>query len=232
MPDRVTNIEIEDVLSSIRRLVSSDEREPRADAEVAYQTEPDENKLVLTPAQRIDPEDESLDKLNPKTVEGNDDVSDSGDADERAQTFRSGRRLEARAAEVEAVVAKQEDEWEPDGATEDAYADNLISPFPWAHGSATSTDYVEIAEDEENASDSSGTFRLGEAQSKIKASADTDEFNWVIEGTEIDEAALRDLVSEIVRQELQGALGERITRNVRKLVRREIQRALLAHRLD
>ncbi|WP_147124283.1 hypothetical protein [Shimia ponticola] len=42
----------------------------------------------------------------------------------------------------------------------------------------------------------------------------------------IDEAMLRDLVADIVRQELQGELGERITRNVRKLVRREINRAL------
>jgi len=44
----------------------------------------------------------------------------------------------------------------------------------------------------------------------------------------LDEAALRALVSEIIRQELQGTLGERITRSVRKLVRREIQRALSA----
>ena len=48
----------------------------------------------------------------------------------------------------------------------------------------------------------------------------------------IDEAVLRDLVSEIVREELQGALGERITRNVRKLVRREIHRALTAQDLN
>lgn len=48
----------------------------------------------------------------------------------------------------------------------------------------------------------------------------------------LDEEALRDLVAEIVRQELQGSLGERITRNVRKLVRREIQRALAAQELD
>ncbi|WP_099825705.1 hypothetical protein [Oceaniglobus indicus] len=46
------------------------------------------------------------------------------------------------------------------------------------------------------------------------------------EDTLIDEEALREMVSEIVRQELQGALGERITRNVRKLVRREIMRAI------
>ena len=41
-----------------------------------------------------------------------------------------------------------------------------------------------------------------------------------------DEDMLRDMVKDIIRQELQGVLGERITRNVRKLVRREIQRAL------
>lgn len=48
----------------------------------------------------------------------------------------------------------------------------------------------------------------------------------------LDEDALREMVSEIVRQELQGALGERITRNVRKLVRREIHRALASQELD
>ena len=48
----------------------------------------------------------------------------------------------------------------------------------------------------------------------------------------LDEEALRDMVSDIVRQELQGALGERITRNVRKLVRREIHRALASQELE
>ena len=48
----------------------------------------------------------------------------------------------------------------------------------------------------------------------------------------LDEMALRDLVAEIVREELQGGLGERITRNVRKLVRAEIQRAFAARDLD
>ena len=48
----------------------------------------------------------------------------------------------------------------------------------------------------------------------------------------IDEEALREMVSDIVRQELQGALGERITRNVRKLVRREIHRALASQELE
>lgn len=49
---------------------------------------------------------------------------------------------------------------------------------------------------------------------------------------ELDEEALRELVAEIVRQELQGVLGERITRNVRKLVRREIHRVLMSQDFD
>lgn len=52
------------------------------------------------------------------------------------------------------------------------------------------------------------------------------------EPTLLDEGALRELVAEIVREELQGGLGERITRNVRKLVRAEIQRAFAARDLD
>lgn len=50
--------------------------------------------------------------------------------------------------------------------------------------------------------------------------------NFAEEDSILDEETLRDMVSELVRAELQGELGDRITRNVRKLVRREIQRAL------
>lgn len=63
----------------------------------------------------------------------------------------------------------------------------------------------------------------------LETLADTDEDD--AGDTYLDEDALRDLVASIVREELQGPLGERITRNVRKLVRREIHRALAAHDL-
>ena len=42
----------------------------------------------------------------------------------------------------------------------------------------------------------------------------------------IDEGVLYQLVAHIVRQELQGELGEKITRNIRKLVRAEVAREL------
>ncbi len=48
----------------------------------------------------------------------------------------------------------------------------------------------------------------------------------------LDEDTLRELIVDIVREELQGALGQRITRNVRKMVRREIRLALAAEELE
>lgn len=50
MSDPVTNLEIEDVLSSIRRLVSEDAR-PRSEPPARATERPD--RLVLTPAQRV-----------------------------------------------------------------------------------------------------------------------------------------------------------------------------------
>ncbi|MDM7930605.1 hypothetical protein [Tabrizicola sp.] len=50
--------------------------------------------------------------------------------------------------------------------------------------------------------------------------------------TVLDEDALSQIVRMLIREELQGVLGERITHNVRKLVRAEINRALTAKSLD
>ena len=48
----------------------------------------------------------------------------------------------------------------------------------------------------------------------------------------VDEAALREIISDVVREELQGEMGKRITRNIRKLVRREIRIALATDELE
>ncbi len=42
----------------------------------------------------------------------------------------------------------------------------------------------------------------------------------------LDEQALRELINSIVREELQGELGDRIGRNLRKLIRREVAQVL------
>ena len=41
-----------------------------------------------------------------------------------------------------------------------------------------------------------------------------------------DDTALRELIAEIVREELVGEFGDRLTRNVRKMIRREIAVAM------
>ncbi|MGB7243595.1 MAG: hypothetical protein WBC93_16105 [Sulfitobacter sp.] len=76
-----------------------------------------------------------------------------------------------------------------------------------------------------------GIAALG-ASASPSAREDAESEQYVTEEQYVDEEMLRDLVGEIVRSELQGVLGERITRNVRKLVRREIQRALTAQEIE
>lgn len=58
----------------------------------------------------------------------------------------------------------------------------------------------------------------------VAADEETDQGEALISA--MDEDKLRDLVADVVRQELRGALGERITRNMRKMVRREIYRTV------
>lgn len=42
----------------------------------------------------------------------------------------------------------------------------------------------------------------------------------------LDESTLRDMVAQMLRDELRGAMGEQLTRSIRKLVRAEVARAL------
>ncbi|MGR3519963.1 MAG: hypothetical protein ACU0B5_07130 [Roseovarius sp.] len=127
--------------------------------------------------------------------------------------------------------------WEPDGDDEDAFAEHTAAPsLEWRDdddtGEDDGDDNILTGSDhpeETGPRGESGAFARGwddevrEAESNAFAIEDE---------ALLDEEALRDLVAEIVRQELMGTLGERITRNVRKLVRREIHRALSSQDFD
>lgn len=77
-----------------------------------------------------------------------------------------------------------------------------------------------------------------DAEPEVKSTEDDvysdDDLDGLLEagGVQLDEGALRAMVSDVVREELTGPLGERITRNVRKLVRREIYRILSSQEFD
>jgi hypothetical protein len=74
--------------------------------------------------------------------------------------------------------------------------------------------------------------RGADAESESESEDSVAGFDIFADEALLDEEALREMVAQIVRQELQGVLGERITRNVRRLVRREIQRAMAVRELD
>jgi hypothetical protein len=328
MSDPVSNADIEDVLSSIRRLVTDDGRA----AEVPSTAPVASGRLVLTPALRVmdsdtpeempsavvhsetvDDEDkqaatdevaptEATDLPAPEWVEGHEIIG--VDLDDSAK-----RNLEAKIAELEAVIANSAGQWEQDGEEGSANAGGPVKSMNW-EGVIDTTEpeeaqMVELVEEDqgdhmqravmpflrptftvpdENKNETTDETTAGGVEdlaADMKQSdpeapelsaprdapqrkeldapvAESDPIHAFENVTEdpvgadphtspqsqsmaddyegqdfvVDEEALRVLVTQIVHQELQGALGERITRNVRNLVRREIHRALTSQGLE
>lgn len=166
MSEAMTNSEIEDVLSSIRRLVAQESRasarpgDPRAGRE----------RLVLTAEHRVDP------GAGPRPQEPGAAAADEPQA--RPAPAAAAAPLAATLDELEAALA----------ATPVA----PVATGPAAEAAATA------------------------APNAPAAAAEID----------IDEADLQRLIARLVREELRGQLGEKITLQVRKLVRAEIARAL------
>lgn len=365
MSEPVTNAQIEDVLSSIRRLVSEDgrsdthneqPRQARADASGSAPEKAD--RLVLTPALRVEEPQEPLEpsgaapETGPDTGEVTDQTTrgqaadtikdrepageqaaaqesemsapwadpsatlfavspsedatsgladqfewaagparlavDAGPAEDEAEapedaledtveetaedapepeetlTFHSARAesLSAKIEELEAVIGRTRDQWEPDGTGGDSYSGTPVRPIGWRSPDEEAAPVPETAADglrdvPDAAAEAPAdelteeltpeAFDIGDEQAEtlpaedqaagdLEADAsepdDLDTDDLADDEAVLDEESLRTLVAEIVRQELQGALGERITRNVRKLVRREIHRALAAQDLE
>lgn len=111
-----------------------------------------------------------------------------------------------------------------DAGTEPAAFTPIFSRRPDGDGGGRDADPSAKATDAADAEDDDDVEDLGEALSPFS-------FPDAEDGI-LDEETLREIVAEVVRQELQGALGQRITRNVRKMVRREIRLALAADDLE
>ena len=131
--------------------------------------------------------------------------------------------LTAKIAALEAVIGGRRQEYEPDGDEAEELSAPDAPAMTWEDDVELDAKGDPIVASVENVRDVEPEVETESARPSTAFSADDQV---------MDEEALRDLVSEIVRSELQGALGERITRNVRKLVRREIHRALTAQELD
>ena len=149
-----------------------------------------------------------------------------------SMAFRAPDDLSTKIAALEAAVARHEGDWEPDGVAEtEPYSGTEAPAMTWAEEIADADmSGARQAEEDHNITtlpiSPTKQTELSVAQEQSRGEADGDAFAQLTENDR-----LRDAVAEIVREELQGVLGERITRSVRKLVRAEIQRALAARDL-
>ncbi|MBO9410242.1 MULTISPECIES: hypothetical protein [unclassified Ruegeria] len=239
MSDNVANGNVEDVLSSIKRLVSEEGRKIPDIMQSTRARKP--GRLVLTDSLRVSesqgdketPSDANVSgyaaevSVKPMVLRASDAVKENEPRIEEP-TERVNDPVESLSSKIEALeaaIAKTEDQWEPDGEGQDAYAGTMTQSLSWQ---------AEADEDEADAADAplvSETKATFIRDPKVTAQADPVQ-DVKSERTPLDEDALRDLIAQVVREELQGVLGERITRNVRKLVRREIYRALAEHKPD
>lgn len=247
MAGPLSSEEIEDVVSSVRRLVSNELSPRRVSRDLGS------DRLLLTPSLRVVSE---LSPLAPLVLA--DTVAEALPADPEPTVSEA---VEAEADDaVELIEAEWEDEiWvEPDVAalgevalaaeeaevlaiSEDAdpvlAAPSDVLDAPWGEDTATPGEAIlddgrpdeGLADDAEDHAHSPALPPHDRAEPRMPAEMiDADGTPLAV----LDEAALQEIVRQMIREELQGDLGERITRNVRKLVRAEINRALIARDLD
>lgn len=258
--------EIEDFVSSVRRLVSADARSRPTTRELA------QDRLVLTPALRVVPEaaeaaapliltapatDEVATQPEPLSgpdtvveaaavaaVQPDDQQSEAVLAD-APQTYDAeweeeiwsepGQPLSELALGAEEAEVIADSTPEAAVATAPSAADTVKRDSPWAEvGEGWLDDDLSEAPQAKAQPPKPGKAEaMAERQDVLRLTAEdmlTDSEGNPL--TVLDEAALQQIMRQLIREELKGVLGERITQSVRKLVRAEINRALAAHALD
>ncbi|CTQ33117.1 hypothetical protein [Jannaschia rubra] len=234
--------DIEDVLSSIRRLVANDGPTTRGTADGPALVLESQNRVIESedPFQAIPTlAQQERDDLDAEYLSGSvpDDMPDFSDIlrdlpdeilDEPFDDLSTDAVTDTEAASdgPDGTVIWAEDELRDVGA--DAPLDFTASREPEKDDFAAAdfaAVYAEDADYEEMATD---------APTSPSADVEPEEVDLSDLATVdlLDQDALRDMIAEIVRQELSGELGERITRNVRKLVRREIRLMLASDEFD
>lgn len=209
---KVDEVELEEV-QSVDEESAPESLDNRDDG---YLGDDDPENDIIEHADIVEYDDEDFDEYEEHDdLEEHDDVEEQdGETSEDAPSedtshFERVAALSDKIKALESAIGRSHDQWESDGTDDsDEFETPTVNAMPWSDHSAADPDVDAPQPDAENVD----VIAADEAV--------------------LDEEMLRELVSDIVREELQGALGERITRNVRKLVRREIHRALTAQELD
>ncbi|WP_071798700.1 hypothetical protein [Natronohydrobacter thiooxidans] len=222
MTEAMSRRDIEDVLTSIKRLVSQ-EAQSRPNPEPALART---GKLILTPALRVAPEAESAAPATP--IAANDPApteplapTPPAEAPAAEAGTPASYSLIRRISEAGAIPPAQPD-LAPEGDAFDAFSG--AEPDQAMEGLEDSALEATLARLEAVLS-GKPVPPAESAEATETPDATTPEGEQII-----DEGMLYQLVAHIVRQELQGELGEKITRNIRKLVRQEVARELQLRR--
>lgn len=239
MTEAMSRHEIEDVLTSIRRLVSQDpqDKQPRQARAAAAQVE----KLVLTSALRID--DGADRSPQPETPLQNTTPADAGVIERQTPAAASllSRIQSAGAAREAEPASRSEPDAEPVHASDDLLdadglpaSDDVLQPADT--GTPAPQETVEDAALEATLSRLEAMLAAAPTANQSAVSSgplglETEVQTDAASEQVIDERMLYQLVAQIVRQELQGELGEKITRSIRKLVRSEVARELALRKL-
>lgn len=290
MSEALSSTEIEDVLSSIRRLVSEDLRpENRAQNPADSQVEgrvraaasgpavTTGDKLILTPALRVVAEAADIAAEPPVFLRHarHDQTVDTAGLERVVASL--GAAVGPHSTEWEAETGDNspefdehpaEDDWSlpmAEAGVREDLAEDLAPPqnFVFATGPdigevihasdpvpevipgwAQQEDASQTDEDLPEPAPATGTIEpdpawADAAEASVIASLasdmpdeDTADLQPEDEAMLFNEEVLRELVRDILREELAGKMGERITRNIRKLVRAEIARSLAAQEFD
>lgn len=247
MSEPQSSNDIEDVLSSIRRLVSEDLRPVTRAVSGASPVVEANDKLILTPALRVVESAEAPPPIAyPRTVELVDFEADP-EVEERlepaamekvfatlthapepaAQSDLAPEAGEAPMFDGAMMTPEQEAEavpvWAQVGFDSDELAEDLPPPAALGQSDAEWLDAAEASVIASLIAEPSVLAQNPDSGAQTAAGEDELLFN---------EEVLRDLVRDILREELAGSMGARITRNIRKLVRAEIARGLATQDLS
>jgi len=217
--------DIDELVSSVRDFVSHKEPQ-RTRSRILL------DRLILTPDQRVPEAQVANSPVN--TDQTGQSPAPEGDMLPPVKTYDKAG-LEATIAELEAAVTAQFDDWEADEGESFAKAAWAASAFQAPQGDSQQDEVSEpsfvhaaaqVDADTPQSLPADETVEPSQQDApELPAEAETD--TAALAGLAgLDEKALRSLVAEIVHEELGGEMGERITRNVRKLVRREINRVV------
>ncbi len=244
MTEAMSRREIEDVLSSIRRLVAQDPpRQEQSAPENGAEAAP--SKLILTSELRVadgpvqpapdSPAPVDADPETPAEMPAAADAEPDTPA-QAAQTPSAIHMLRAmnqrvsdhRAAGVQdAAAARADDDAAPTSAQGGTDDDRDLALEATLARLEQALSQPETSQPEtRTAPDSAAQIPLPDGEGTAPAVPEHQRSALSPDEPVIDEAMLYQIVANIVRQELQGELGERITRNIRKLVRAEVAREL------